>query len=80
MQKLVNQLGTPNETPNVKKQLDAKRTEVQNSIESTNDMFRRATDLCREGSPQEQVSNTRKYFPYLDSIYGSTHGSCVIEN
>ena len=55
MQKLVVQLGTPGETPNVKKQLDTKRSEVQKSIETTGDMFRQATDLCKEGSPQQQV-------------------------
>ena len=55
MQKLVVQLGTPSETPNVKKQLDTKRSEVQKSIETTGEMFRQATDLCKEGSPQEQV-------------------------
>ncbi|KAL5248222.1 hypothetical protein ACHWQZ_G017414 [Mnemiopsis leidyi] len=56
MQKLVVQLGTPSETPNVKKQLDTKRSEVQKSIETTGEMFRQATDLCKEGSPQEQKS------------------------
>lgn len=55
MQKLVVQLGTAHETPNVKTQLESKRSEVQYSIETAGDMFRQLTDMCKTGSPQEQV-------------------------
>lgn len=56
MQKLVVQLGTAHETPNVKTQLESKRSEVQYSIETAGDMFRQLTDMCKTGSPQEQKS------------------------
>jgi hypothetical protein len=71
MQKLVVQLGTPAETANVKKQLDTKRSEVQRSIESTNDMFRQAADMCKEGSPQEQVrvSTQLCVFSLLEQVF-----------
>ena len=70
MQKLVVQLGTPSETPNVKKQLDSKRSDVQRSIETTGDMFREVTDQCKVGSQQEQVK------PYLCVVVGMI-SACV---